>query len=124
MLNLNKENKIKPVEFAVGRRRFSTDIMSVLSYIRYLRKCGFNIKINIFKPKNLKNNNNAYLKIKNFNIMLSDFSDVNVLFSLLKTEQSFPFEIKNINIESGRKINAAISAELIGFKKSYFINYK
>jgi EAL domain-containing protein (putative c-di-GMP-specific phosphodiesterase class I) len=86
------------------------------SYARYLKEDGFNIGIKIIKPKNMKNNQHTYLKTIKFRVALSNFSDVGVLFSLIKTLKSFPFEIKKINIKSGRKIDAVINAELVGIK--------
>jgi hypothetical protein len=87
-----------------------------LSYARYLKENGFNIGISIQKTENRKNVQDVYLKITNFTVALSNFSDIDALFSLIKTLKSFPFEIKKINIKSGRKIDAIINAELIGFK--------
>ncbi len=115
-IHFKQENKIKTIKFAAGKHGFYSDMLSFLSYARYLKEDGFNIGIKIIKPKNMKNNQHTYLKTIKFRVALINFSDVDVLFSLIKTLKSFPFEIKKINIKSGRKIDAVINAELVGIK--------
>ncbi|MDA8299486.1 MAG: hypothetical protein M0Z57_05765 [Deltaproteobacteria bacterium] len=115
-INIKKDNKIKTIKFTAGKHEFYSYMVSFLSYARYLKENGFNIGISIQKTENRKNVQDVYLKITNFTVALSNFSDIDALFSLIKTLKSFPFEIKKINIKSGRKIDAIINAELIGFK--------
>ncbi|MGC8553915.1 MAG: hypothetical protein ACP5NA_00245 [Candidatus Acidulodesulfobacterium sp.] len=115
-IHLKKDNKIKTIKFPAGKQGFYSYMVSFLSYARYLKEKGFNIGVSIQKTENMKNADDTYFKTMNFKVALSNFSDVDVLFSLIKTLKSFPFEIKKINIKSGRKIDAIINVELVGFK--------
>jgi hypothetical protein len=115
-IHLKKDDKIKTIKFPAGNHGFYSYMVSFLSYARYLKENGFNIRVSIQKTKNMKNAQDTYLKTTNFKVALSNFSDVDALFSLIKTLKSFPFEIKKINIKSGRKIDAIINVELAGFK--------
>ena len=115
-IHLKNDNKIKIIKFTAGKHGFYSYMISFLSYVRYLKENGFNIEISMQKTKNIKNVQDAYLKTTNFKVVLSNFSDIDALFSLIKTLKSFPFEIKKINIKSGRKIDAVINAKLVGLK--------
>ncbi len=108
-MRLYRENNVKPFKFTAGNHRFSTDLLTVLSYIRYLKEAGLDVRIKIINRKNIK------IKNSDLKIVLSDFSDIGVVFSLLNTLKAFPFEIKKISIKSGKKIDAVIGAKLIGF---------
>jgi hypothetical protein len=51
---LSHFKKIKFVRFESGNHRFSTNLLTLLSYIKYLRQSGYDIKVKI-KDNNFKN---------------------------------------------------------------------
>ncbi len=106
-IRLYKERNLKPLKFNSGNHRFSTNFITILSYINYLEKRGYNIKVKIINKKSL-------LKSKNIIITLNKISDIGVVFSILKTFMSFPSELNELSIKSGNGINVVIKERLIG----------
>ncbi|MHB8232138.1 MAG: hypothetical protein ACYDDB_04480 [bacterium] len=124
------------MKFKAGNHRFSTNLLTVLSYINYLRNSGCGIKAKIIKNggKNIIQNASKFrksiirpvaiiykktgLKSKNITVTLNKISNIGIVFSLLKTFEAFPLELKKISINSnsGKNINAVINMRLIGLK--------
>lgn len=100
-IKLLSEAGIKPVNFKAGNHRFSTDILTILSYINYLRKNGYGVKVKILNKKSL-------LKSKDIIISFNKISNIGVVFALLKTFGAFPFELRQISIKSGNTSGARI----------------
>ncbi len=114
-IRLANEERIKLKEFKTGKHRFSTYLLTILSYINYLRKNGYDIKIKINNKKELYKK--SLPESKNIIIAINNISNIGIVFSLLKTFEAFPLEIKKISIKSGKNINAVINGKLIGFNK-------
>ena len=108
-IKLLNEKRIKPIKFKAGNHRFSTNLLTVLSYINYLRKSGYDIKVKVLNKKSL-------LKSKDIIITLNKISNIGVVFSLLRTFRAFPSELKKISIKSGKDIGIriVINERLIG----------
>jgi hypothetical protein len=108
-IKLFNEKRIKPINFKAGNHRFSTNLLTVLSYINYLRKSGYDIKVKVLNKKSL-------LKSKDIIITLNKISNIGVAFSLLRTFRAFPSELKKISIKSGKDIGIriVINERLIG----------
>lgn len=108
-IKLLNEKRIKPIKFKAGNHRFSTNLLTVLSYINYLRKSGYDIKVKVLNKKSL-------LKSKDIIITLNKISNIGVVFSLLRTFRAFPSELKKISIKSGKDIGIRIiiNERLIG----------
>ncbi len=108
-IKLFNEKRIKPINFKAGNHRFSTNLLTVLSYINYLRKSGYDIKVKVLNKKSL-------LKSKDIIITLNKISNIGVVFSLLRTFRAFPSELKKISIKSGKDIGIriVINERLIG----------
>ncbi|MDA8158251.1 MAG: hypothetical protein M0034_03585 [Deltaproteobacteria bacterium] len=92
-IKLLSEAGIKPVNFKAGNHRFSTDILSALSYVNYLRKNGYGIKVKVLNKKSL-------LESKDIIISFNKISNIGVIFALLKTFGAFPSELRRISIKS------------------------
>ena len=108
-IKLLNEKRIKPIKFKAGNHRFSTNLLTVLSYVNYLRKSGYDIKVKVLNKKSL-------LKSKDIIITLNKISNIGVAFSLLRTFRAFPSELKKISIKSGKDIGIriVINERLIG----------
>jgi hypothetical protein len=108
-IELLNEKRVKLIKFKAGDHRFSTNLLTVLSYINYLRKSGYDIKVKVLNKKSL-------LKSKDIIITLNKISNIGVAFSLLKTFRAFPSELKKISIKSGNGIgiDIVINERLIG----------
>lgn len=108
-IKLLNEKRVKLIKFKAGDHRFSTNFLTVLSYINYLRKSGYDIKVKVLNKKSL-------LKSKDIIITLNKISNIGVAFSLLKTFRAFPSELKKISIKSGNGmgISIVINERLIG----------
>jgi hypothetical protein len=108
-IKLLNEKRIKPIKFKAGNHRFSTNLLTVLSYINYLRKSGYDIKVKVLNKKSL-------LKSKDIIITLNKISNIGVAFSLLRTFRAFPSELKKISIKSGKDtgIRIVVNERLIG----------
>ncbi len=92
-IKLLSESGIKPVNFKAGNHRFSTDILSALSYVNYLRKNGYGIKVKVLNKKSL-------LESKDIIISFNKISNIGVIFALLRTFGAFPSELRLISIKS------------------------
>ena len=108
-IKLLNEKRIKPINFKAGNHRFSTNLLTVLSYVNYLRKSGYDIKVKVLNKKSL-------LKSRDIIITLNKISNIGVVFSLLRTFRAFPSELKKISIKSGKDtgIRIVINERLIG----------
>lgn len=112
---------IKLIRFKAGYHQFSTNLLTVLSYINYLRKNGSAIKVKITK-NNLKHEGRFYqkseLESKDIDVTIDRISNIGIIFSLLETFRAFPLEMKKISIHSnlGKNINAVINMRLISLK--------
>lgn len=93
-IKLLSEAGIKPVNFKAGNHRFSTDILTALSYINYLRKKGYGVKVKVLNKKSL-------LESKDIIISFNKISNIGVVFALLRTFGAFPSELRRISIKSG-----------------------
>ena len=109
-IKLLNEKRIKPIKFKAGNHRFSTNLLTVLSYVNYLRKSGYDIKVKVLNKKSL------LIKSKDIIITLNKISNIGVVFSLLRTFRAFPSELKKISIKSGKDtgIRIVINERLIG----------
>ena len=108
-IKLLNEKRIKPIKFKAGNHRFSTNLLTVLSYVNYLRKSGYDIKVKVLNKKSLLNS-------KDIIITFNKISNIGVVFSLLRTFRAFPLELKKISIKSGKDtgIRIVINERLIG----------
>ncbi|MHB1601954.1 MAG: hypothetical protein ACYCUT_10325 [bacterium] len=108
-IKLFNEKRVKPIKFKAGNHRFSTNLLTLLSYINYLKKSGYDIKIKVVNKKSL-----LKLKSKDIIITLNKIADIGVAFSLLKTFGAFPSELRKISIKSRNGMNIVINERLIG----------
>lgn len=151
-VRLNGVKNIKSVRFRAGRHRFSTYLISILSYINYLCKSGCYIKVKILDNKNFKESfitkNNFQVspefskklankiivpkkelpieglpyKSKILAITFDNVSNIGILFQLLKTLRSFPVIIKKIYVKSGKNASGFIYIRLIDLNNVYRSN--
>ena len=64
-IRLINTGKIKLIKFRAGYHRSSTVLLTILSYINYLRRSGWNIKVKILHNKGIKHINFSKNVIEN-----------------------------------------------------------
>ncbi|HEC24814.1 MAG TPA: hypothetical protein ENI54_02185 [bacterium] len=113
-VKLSNLKRVKLMRFKAGYHRLSTDILTILSYINYLKKSGLDIKV---KTNTRGYENNSSLNFKDMTIVLKKIYNIGIVFSFLKTFNAFPIEIKKISLVSVNGMNAVIYIKLIGLVK-------
>ncbi|MFW0884567.1 hypothetical protein ACMCNP_05920 [Candidatus Acidulodesulfobacterium sp. H_13] len=113
-VRLSNLKRVKLVRFKAGYHRLSTDILTILSYINYLKKSGLDIEV---RTNARVHKNNSSLNSKDIIISLKKIYNIGIVFSFLKTFNAFPIEIKRISLVSIKSMNAVMYVRLIGLVK-------
>lgn len=113
-VRLGNLKRVKLVRFKAGYHRLSTDILTILSYINYLKKGGLDIRV---KTSVDAYKNSSSLNSKNMIVALKKIYNIGILFSFLKTFEAFPVEIKKISLVSAKGMDAVMHIRLIGLVK-------
>lgn len=108
-IGLINTGKIKLITFRAGYHRSSTNLLTILSYINYLRRSGWNIKVKILHNKRIT-------------LTLNKVSNIGIVFSLIRTFKAFPLEIKKVSINTkniNKNINVIMNLKLISLRGLY-----
>ncbi len=158
-IRLINTKRVKLIKFRAGYHRLSTNLLTILSYINYLNKLGWNIKVKISHNKRFKhinfgknapkrqlrfgrsnftagNSDNNYnqnnqknrseitksVTSERITLRLDKVSNIGIIFSLIKTFEAFPVEIKKISINTkntNKNIDAVMDLKLISMRGLY-----